>query len=151
MVKKIQQETKSGKVKVKTIKRKLIAILIFLLLIGGLAYLGVRYHKSQQDVKRLSNPTEAAKQETKNLVASVGKLVELPNNEDPTIATVKDITKLQSQAFFKSAKNDDKVLIYTQAKKAVLYRPSTNKVIEVAPVNIGNTAQPTTVTPAATP
>jgi hypothetical protein len=54
------------------------------------------------------------------------------------VATVSDASKLQSQQFFAKAQNGDKVLIFTNAKRAVLYRPSTNKVIEYAPVNIGN-------------
>ncbi|MBI5357887.1 hypothetical protein HZB74_03515 [Candidatus Saccharibacteria bacterium] len=65
-------------------------------------------------------------------------MVEVPQGEEPTIATVQDVSKLQNQAFFKNAQNGDKVLIYSQAKKAILYRPSTDKIIEVGPVNIGD-------------
>ena len=65
----------------------------------------------------------------------------MPSSEAPTIATVNDITKLKGQAFFADAKNGDKVLIYTKAGKAVLYRPLTNKVIEYSTVNLnGNTS-----------
>jgi hypothetical protein len=56
--------------------------------------------------------------------------------EKPTIATVENTKKLTSQAFFKNARNGDKVLMYTQTKKAILYRPSEDKVIEVAYLNI---------------
>lgn len=132
-------------------KTKIAIIFLILLLFGGLIFLGLSYKNSQDEVKRLSNPAQAAKQENKELVITVSKLVELPSKEEPTIATVKDVSKLQNQSFFKNAKNGDKVLIFTQAKKAILYRPSTNKVIEVAPINLGN--QPKTdsaPTPAAT-
>ena len=41
-----------------------------------------------------------------------------------------------------NAKVGFKVLIYTQAKKAILYDPGANKIVEVAPVNIGDSANP---------
>lgn len=57
--------------------------------------------------------------------------------EEPTIATITDREKLKDQAFFARAENGDKVLIYAQAKKAFLYSVKTGKVLEIAPVNIG--------------
>jgi len=74
----------------------------------------------------------------KKLVLEVGKLIELPIGEDPTVATVTDITKLKDQPFFAKAKNGDKVLIYTNARKAILYDPQAKKVIDIAPINIGS-------------
>lgn len=119
-----------------TTRTLLVAVLV-VVLAGGLVYTGMRYQQSREEVARLSDPTEAAKAETDKLIQQVSNLVELPQNETPTVATVADKDKLAAQPFFVNAQNGDKVLIYTQAKKAVLYRPSTNKVIEVAPVNLG--------------
>ncbi len=75
--------------------------------------------------------------DVKNLVAMVGKLIVLPQGENPTIATVTDPERLRDQPFFLNAQKGDKVLIYTNAKKAILYSPLDNKIVEVAPVNIG--------------
>ena len=69
-------------------------------------------------------------------VDKVAALIELPAGEDPTIVTITDKTKLADQPFFAPAENGDIVLIYATAKKAYLYRPSTNKIIDVAPLNI---------------
>ena len=80
---------------------------------------------------------QAAQDEAKKLVADVGRLIVLPTNEQPTIATVADPDKLRDQPFFANAKKGDKVLIYTNAKKAILYDPVENKIVEVAPLNIG--------------
>lgn len=99
-------------------------------------YFFTKYQKSQMLLK---NPTEAAKQEIQALVTRVGKLIELPAQE-PTVATISDKEKLKDQAFFAKAENGDKVLIYTQDRKAILYRPSTNKIIEVSVVNLGEAA-----------
>ncbi len=99
------------------------------------------YNQYQKVQQLLKNPTEAAKEELRALVTKVGQFLELPQGEEPTVATVSDKDKLKDQAFFAKAENGDKVLIYTNAQKAILYRPSTNKVIDVAPVNIGSPAQ----------
>ncbi len=98
------------------------------------------FTKYQAAQKRLTNPTQYAQEEVKAMVAEVGKLMQLPGDEVPTLATVNDKEKLQNQPFFTFAENGDKVLIYTTAKKAILYRPSTHKIIDVAPITIGGSA-----------
>lgn len=75
--------------------------------------------------------------------ARLAKLILLPANETPTIATVSDSTKLRSQAFYDNAKNDDVLFVYNKAHKAILYRPSTNMIINVAPVNVAPTTAKT--------
>lgn len=80
------------------------------------------------------SPTEQANTQIQTIVASLSKKVDLPSGI-PNVYTVKDVTKLNGQEFFKNAKNGDKVLIYVSAKKAFLYRPSEDKLIEVAYYN----------------
>jgi hypothetical protein len=126
--------------------------ILFIAALGTAAYYVKRYHDSQQQVKKLSsNPAITAQQEQAQLIQRVGKLTVLPTGETPTLATVTDITKLKDQAFFVNAQNGDKVLIYTQAKKAYLYRPSTNKLVNIAPVNIGDQTSTTGSTSTVTP
>jgi len=84
------------------------------------------------------NPNKLAQEETSKLVAQVGKLIVLPEGEAPTVATVSDPEKLKDQPFFARAKKGDRVLIYTNARKAILYDVEDNKIVEVAPINIGN-------------
>jgi cytoskeletal protein RodZ len=128
--------------------KKIFMWIVILLLLAGVIGGGVLAYKKYQDVKKenenlTSNPQEAVKKEQENLIKSVGALTDLPSGETPTIATVSDASKLKSQTFFANAENGDRVLIYTNAKKAYLYRPSTNKVINIAPVNIGNNNEST--------
>lgn len=125
------------------------AAVVVLLIAGILIY---QYQKNNA-----SQPT--SQDETNRLVEEVGKLIELPQDEQPTVATITDITKLASQPFFQNAKNGDKVLIYSNAKKAILYDPLAKKVIDVAPINVGtgsaqlnNSVAPTaTATPSPQP
>lgn len=118
---------------------------IVLSIIGGVivivavttaAYFYMQYQKAQQLLK---NPTLAAQQQTIALLAQVGKLIELPADEQPVIYTVSDSSKLKDQPFFAHATNGDKVIIYTKARKAILYDPAANIIVDVAPVNLGQT------------
>lgn len=121
--------------KVKISKGKIVgglAALVFVLSLVGNAYLFVQYRSLSAD------PQKQAQQETRDLVRAVSQLMILPEGEDPTIATVADTEKLKDQPFFSRAEIGDKVLLFTTAKKAILYRPTANKIIEVAPINLGN-------------
>lgn len=111
-------------------------LLVILAMIPSLYF----FRKYQAAQRQLKDPASFAKDETKKLVDMVGNLIMLPPDEDPTVATVTEKDRLGNQPFFAQALNGDKLLIYTNAKKAILYRPDTNKIIEVAPVNIGPAA-----------
>lgn len=93
------------------------------------------------ELLKLSKGQVQVQAEVDRLVSEVGSLIALPSDEKPTVATITDIEKLKDQPFFKNAKNEDKVLIYTNAKKAILYRASEKRIIEVGAVNI-NQASP---------
>lgn len=110
----------------------IISLVVVAIAVLAASYFFLQYQKSQ---KLLQNPTAKAQAETQELLEQVGKIYALPNGT-PTVATVSDKSKLSTQAFFASAQNGDKVLIYTDAKKAILYRPSTGQVIEVGPITI---------------
>lgn len=117
-------------------------IVLFVLFIAASGIATYAYHlyqQSEQKVKTLqnSNSKETSKLEAQKIIAAVGKLIVLPKDETPTIATVTDSTKLKNQPFFAKASNGDKILIYSKAKKAILFNPTQNVVVEVAPVNLG--------------
>lgn len=124
------------------LKRNWWKILLLIIVLAGLGLFTKEYLNTKDQLEQLKNPKTAGQTEQQILNSEINKLAELPQNETPTLATVSDVSKLQSQAFFKNAQNGDKVLIYAQAKRAVLYRPSTNKVIEITSVNLSNNSQP---------
>lgn len=114
-------------------------ILILALGVGG----GIFMAQQKPQWFGLSKGAATVQAEVDALVVQVGKLISLPTDEKPTVATVTDASKVKDQPFFANAKNDDKVLIYQKAAKAILFRPSENRIIEVGAVNINNQ----TVTP----
>lgn len=103
------------------------------------SYFYLQLNKVQQE------PQSVAQQETADLVAKISKLMVLPTGETPTFATVSNPTLLKDQPFFISAQKGDKVLIYTQAKKVILYSVPLNKIINVASLN--GTQQAVTLPP----
>ncbi len=70
------------------------------------------------------------------VVSMVDKLIVLPKDEIPTIATVTKENIIKEGGFFEGAKVGDKVLIYPNARKAVLFDIEANKVINIAPLNL---------------
>ncbi|MBP6858177.1 MAG: hypothetical protein KBC11_03270 [Candidatus Pacebacteria bacterium] len=117
--------------------------LILVLLVVVLALTSVYFYK-----KSVGVTDKVSQEEVKSLVQKVSRLVVVPTDETPTIATVSDPEALKNQAFFIDAKKGDKVLIYSNAKKAVLYDPVADKIVNIAPLN-SETQTPTTtpVTP----
>ena len=122
-------------------RKKLITVLILIVLLIIAVFAYQKYDELKKENQKLSNPQEAQRLETEILLERVAKHIEVPQGEQPTVATVVDASKLKNQAFFKNAQNGDKVLLFAQAKKAILYRPSTDKVVEVAPINIGESTK----------
>lgn len=105
------------------------------ILLGGAAVLiagGIGYYFYSGSV---SNPQQSAQEEIKDLVAQIGKLIVLPADEQPIVATVSDPEQLKGQAFFAKAQKGDKVLIYNSARKAILYSPTLKRVVDVAPLS----------------
>jgi len=110
-------------------------IVFVVILIGFLTF---QYINTRNELKKARDPQAAAKNEATELAKKIGKVADLPTNERPSVYTVSDKQKLKQDPFFQRVQNGDKVLIYTKSDRAVLYRPSTAKIIEFAPTNPNN-------------
>jgi hypothetical protein len=146
-------EVASEKVSKKSYSKKkiLVWVLVTVIALAGIGSGAYYYLQYQSTQKLLKDPVLGTEMEVERLVEKIAKVVELPQ-EVPTIATVSDASKLKDQQFFKKAQNGDKVLIYQNAKKAILYRPSTGKIVEFGPINLGSTEQGSaSASPAAAP
>jgi hypothetical protein len=78
----------------------------------------------------------------RDLVERVARHVLLPD-EIPTVATVSDVTLLVDQPFFANAQNGDKVLLFRDSNKAVLYDPESDRVLDIGNIeSAGSEASP---------
>lgn len=114
---------------------KLPVLLIAVLIIASSA-LTVGLVRKQPDTFGLLKGPSILQKEEIELVKRVGSHIDLPPDEQPTVATVTDKSQLTDQVFFRNSEQGDKVLIYTNSGKVVLYRPSKDMVVEVGTVNI---------------
>ncbi|MFZ1721288.1 MAG: LytR C-terminal domain-containing protein [Microgenomates group bacterium] len=104
-----------------------IKIAVGVLVVASVATAGYFYWRLEQE--RSQNPSY----EIEEVVAQVGKHMVLPEGT-PVLATVTDKNALTEQAFFQKAEDGDKVLIYPDAQRVILYRPSVRKIIDVTSV-----------------
>jgi hypothetical protein len=122
-------------------KGKLINISILLIAIIAILF-GVffysKLHKLQSNYSKqtpeVSEKQKAVEKEIDNLISKVSQIYLFPANETPTIATVSDPEVLKGKSFFTLSQKGDKVLLFAKAGKAVLYRPSINKIIDTVSI-----------------
>jgi len=133
-------------------------VIITCLIVAGLISIIVIQYQQLRNLHQGSDSVATNQQDVQRLVAKVSQLTQLPQ-EEPYVATIQNIDEIQNQAFFSFAKNGDKVLIFPAAKKAVIYRESDHKLINMGPIEINNSAtnsaadaeQSTIVTPETNP
>lgn len=96
------------------------------------------YRQAEAKVPKTEKEME---KEIMDITAQLKKIMNVPD-EKPVIATVKDKNVLKSQqAFFANAENGDKLVIFQTARKAILFRPSTAKIIESGPLLVSPNQQ----------
>lgn len=110
-------------------------VILTLLALGGSGAGIYYYNQYTHAVKRASDP----KIEVKELLAKLGKLIDLPA-EEPTVATVTNADQIKTQPFFTKAKNGYRVVLYTNGRLAILYDDKANKIINVGTINVSDTA-----------
>jgi hypothetical protein len=79
------------------------------------------------------------KKESGRVVKEIGELYIVPTEEEPTVAAIKDKSKLSKQDFFKDAQNGDYLVVYSKAGLALIYRESVDKLVNAGPINANAT------------
>jgi hypothetical protein len=135
--------------KVKLTKVNMLIVALVVVAAAGLAGAGYLYAQNQQLKNNPQTAQDANKARVAELKAKVAKRIAVPKDETPVLATVSDKTKLKDQPFFKDAENGDAILIFPQAKKAIIYREKTDFIVNSGPIAItsdtaGTSSQSTT-------
>ena len=126
----------SEKPRTKSSKKLILAAIIFLVAAGLLFTLYQTRFRGPINIQAGSGQT------TGDMIRKVSGLVELSIKEEPgQIVNVSDIDKLASNPFFEKARNGDVVLLYQKNKTAILYRPTTGKVVAIGPLNTQSSQQ----------
>jgi hypothetical protein len=128
---------KFGFLRIFTFGVPFVVVLILILAVAGGAGYAVYKYPEKFGLSIATGEDSGLQMEAADaLIEKVGMLIELPD-ERPTIATVSNVEALRAnQPFFEKAENGDRVLIYTGARKTIIYRESSNKIIDVGAVNI---------------
>lgn len=161
----------NGNLKKPKKKRKggnLLFNLLLLIAIIGLGYMFYRAEQARRNAETELEQTASQLEELRNstqdsgaqvaqeVLSKVRNHMEVPNNPEPTVATITNIEQLrQSNDFYQAAENGDHLIITEQ--RAILYDADRDIILDVVPVRINQNPSPaadnapaTTTSPAAT-
>lgn len=113
---------------------------IIILAVGG-------YFGYQQYAKSAMAQKAKSERLVNDTVAAVGRLINLPEGDNPQVAVVTDLKPLAEQPFFRNASVGDRVIIYPVLGRAILYNPQLNKIMEIATLQAGAQAPNPNPTP----
>ena len=120
----------------KVTKRTITWMIVVLVILAVLASIARFFHVKGWGLSQQERDQRAVA----TLVKKINVFMLLPN-EMPVVATVTDAESLKtSQPFYKDAVNGDVLLLYSVAQRAILYRPSDNRIINVGPVYLNQSA-----------
>lgn len=112
----------------------IVAAIVFVIVAMAAIFFAGQFFASQPN----SETADAAA--TQRIIGKVENLYMVPSGE-PTVAKVQNKEKLGNQAFFSQAQDGDYMLVYAEAKLALLYREEINKLINVGPITLGDALQ----------
>lgn len=120
---------------------KLILGILVIVLLAFVLVLDGRRREAEQRLKQMSvhmeqtQDTAQNRELAKQVLAKVRKHFALPEEPEPTVATIVDIEKLRERnVFYRKAENGHHLIL--TANRAILYDPKKDVIIDVAPVQI---------------
>jgi hypothetical protein len=121
----------------------------FLLFVGIIAAIGLfswaemqrrdavgRLQATEQELEEIRESTQQSGTEVaKRVLDSVRQLMDVPEEPEPTVATIVDVASLrETSEFYDNAENGDHLII--TSNRAILYNSDRNIIIDVVPVRI---------------
>lgn len=137
-------------------KSILILVIIVILIVAG----GLYYWLSQAKAPAgaglgavgAAQDQAASASQVKALLDKLGAHLILPTGEVPQIGTIDDpIQAAKVQPFVAGAQKGDLLIVYVKAKKAIVYSPSRDLIVNVGPITIDPAAQAAAAKQATTP
>lgn len=134
-----ENETQVAKPR-KKFKRTVMRLVVGVVLLGTIAASVVLFIKYREAVD--TNP----KNIEQRTIEQVTKIVEVPG-EKPSVLTVLSADKLTNKELAARAADGDRLLVYAENKRIVIFRPSSGKIVDM--LTIRDAESPTTLDEAA--
>ena len=121
---------------------KLLKTIFIVLIIVVAAYL-ILWQTGTLETLKIAKQVQKQRQisaEDQKVLNDLKKIIDLPEDIQPIMATIDDVDALRKQQpkFFEKAKNGDRLIVYPDI--AILYNAGTKKIMHVGPVNFGQAA-----------
>lgn len=127
-----------------------IVFLLFLVFVASLSGMGWSYYQYRQVKQELAklrtNEGQAAlaKQETDALLQQVKKHILIPD-EEPVVASIVNAAELsKQQPFYSGAQDGDKLIVFPESEKALIYSPSRDILVSAGPAFVQPESQTAT-------
>lgn len=109
--------------------KKNITVGIIVILVALVTFLVWQLYVVQSDVKH-----QSAEDLSQEVITQLSNRMRLPENEEPVVAQIDEAERLAGeQDFFAGAQNGDYLILYPQAKKAVVYRYEDDYILNAGP------------------
>jgi hypothetical protein len=143
-----EEKTKKTTKSQQTPYRVYVFALVGLIILGAVGYFGWdKYNKVYNSPEaQTAKQVAEAEAEKKEIMDNISKFMLLPEG-DPVLFRVSNRDQMRAQqAFFKDTENDDVLLVFQESGKAIIFRPSSQTIINVGPVNFDSNQSPNTST-----
>lgn len=130
--------------------RKALLAIVMIALVALVLVLDLQRREAEKQLKNLSvrleqlqtGNTQQNREAAERIVREVRKLITIPEDIEPTVATIIDVETLrQRNSFYNKAENGNHLIV--TADRAILYDSEKNIIIDVVPVQVQQAQAPT--------